>query len=104
MAMGMAIAGFLSLIWNSWKSKELADFGLWQQIKAILPFLLCDIFSGAAAYFSMKLFSHHWFQLGTAAIVFGAIYLGSVLLFKLFPAEIYTLIKNKLGIKSDKNE
>lgn len=98
MAMGMAVSGFLSLIWNSWKSKELADFGLLDQIGAIMPFLLCNVVAGAAAYFSMKFFSHHWFQLAGATIIFGGIYLGSTAFFKLIPAEIFNLVKNKLGI------
>lgn len=73
---------FISLAINTWYTKTLYDYGLFKQLKDLIPTLLLCLALFVAARAMTYIFDNLYVQILTGATVAAVVYLGGALLFK----------------------
>lgn len=73
---------FISLAINTWYTKKLYDYGLFKQLKDLMPTLLLCLALFVAARAMTYVFDNLYVQILTGATVAAVVYLGGALLFK----------------------
>ena len=95
MVYGMIISSPIAFIENSYYNGKLIQYHWYQQIRDLLPVIIAGVLAGLAGWYIITLFSGNWAKLIFGAMTAGIAYLLITIVCKLFPQELYQVLKNK---------